>query len=481
VSVGVLWIPVTTYGAGFATPGIGIKARSMGGSFRGLADDWSAVSYNPAGLAFLETSELDLSLGIYSPQLTYNPDVRSGDHDIGFSQANGLDHYPLYDIWPQPSLAGIAVNPEWEGFVFGGAIYWPHDVNYAWDLFRQPLTYDTDYQFAEQNFRTDLDVLDIHPTAAKRLGNNTSVGLGLSFTNADIVFRRILFLDNELGEPFDIYPFNQFIGDFRLEGNGFSVGANAGLLWEVSEKVTIGISGQTPIGVTIDGFAELDMAWPQNQPLTVVNDGIAVVDGDSIRTQLFYSGINDALVREANPPHSAAKYEFDLNLPAQIGAGIGWKPTNRLTLAFDAVMTFWSSVDEWKIQLKDGGLNAGTKQLTEVVIPFGWDDQLRISGGLQYLATEKLTLRGGTYYDGAAAADQTFSPNFPNDGDVIGLTGGFAYSIEGHVELAAAQEAAFCSKRTIVVPDGGVAGSTVYPGEYSLSRFETIFSISYRF
>ena len=45
-------------------------------------------------------------------------------------------------------------------FVFGGAIYWPHDVNYAWDLFRQPLTYDTDYQFAEQNFRTDLDVLE---------------------------------------------------------------------------------------------------------------------------------------------------------------------------------------------------------------------------------------------------------------------------------------------------------------------------------
>ena len=128
-------------------------------------------------------------------------------------------------------------------------------------------------------------------------------------------------------------------------------------------------------------------------------------------------------------------------------------------LAFDAVMTFWSSIDEWRIQLKDGGLNGGTKQITEVVVPFGWDDQLRISGGIEYLATEKLTVRGGAYYDGAAAADDTFSPNFPNDGDAIGLAGGFAYSLDGHVELAAAQELAFYSKRTIQTPEGGIAGT----------------------
>lgn len=481
VSIGVLWVPVLCYGAGFATPGIGIKARSMGGAFRGLADDWSATYYNPAGLAFLKASEVNLSMGMYDSRATYNPNVSSGPRDIGFSMANGLDHYPIDELWPQPSIAGIAVKPEWEGFVFGGAIYWPHDVNYAWDLFRQPLTYDTDYEFATQNFRTDLDVLDIHPVAAKRFGQNLALGAGISLTNADVVLRRIVYVDNELGAPFDIYPFNQFIGDFRLEGNGFSIGANAGMLWDVSDNMTLGVSVQTPINVTIDGFAELDMAWPQNQLLTEVNDGIAVVDGDSIRTQLFYSGVNNALVREANQPHSGNNYEFDLNLPAQFGVGIGLTPTNRLTLAFDAVMTFWSSVDDWNIKMLDGGLNGGTSPVTEVNIPFNWDDQLRISGGLQYLATEKLTVRGGAYYDGAAAPDDNFSPNFPNDGDALGITGGFAYSVDGHLELAAAQELAFYSKRTVQTPAGGISGTTVFPGEYSLTRYETIFSISYRF
>jgi long-chain fatty acid transport protein len=259
------------------------------------------------------------------------------------------------------------------------------------------------------------------------------------------------------------------------------------MLYDISDQVTLGVSVQSPIGVTIDGFAELDMAWPQNQALTEENDGLSIVGTDTVRTQLYYSGVDDALVRRTNPPHSVSEYEFDLDLPAQIGAGIAIRPTNRLTLAFDAVMTFWSSIDEWRIKMtgenEDGepGLNGGTSRITEVVVPFEWEDQFRLSGGIEYLATEKLTLRGGSYYDAAAAADETFSPNFPNDGDAIGITGGFAYSVDGHLELAAAQELAFYSKRSITVPDGGVAGSTVYPGDYSLNRFETLFSITYRF
>jgi len=206
-----------------------------------------------------------------------------------------------------------------------------------------------------------------------------------------------------------------------------------------------------------------------------------VVDGDSIRTELYFSGVHDALVRQQNPPHSTSTYEFELNLPAQFGVGLGWTPTNRLTLAFDAVMTFWSSVDQWDIKLQGDGLNGGTRRITEVNVPFEWDDQLRLSGGIEYLATEKLTLRGGSYYDAAAAAEETFSPNFPNDGDALGLCGGLAYVIDGHVELSAAQEVAFYSKRTIQQPAGGVSGGTVFPGDYSLNRFETILSVTYRF
>jgi len=472
-------------GAGFSYQGIGIKARSMGGAFRGIADDWSAASYNPAGLAFLPSSQLNMSMGIYTPRAAYTPDVAATSYDgserrdIGFNAANGQEHYPLDDTWPVLSFAGFAAPPNWNGFVMGGAIYWPYDVNYGWDLYRPPLTYDTDYEFPEQNYRTDLDVIDFHPTVAKTFGDNFAFGFGLSLNNGDVVFRRPIFVKNTLGEPYDVYPYNQFVGDFRLEGNGFAVGANAGVMWKASDNVSVGFSFKTPVTITISGYSEVDMAWPRNAQFDDDND-VVYQGADTIRTKLFYSGIDDPLVQAQNTPHTRAPYEFDLKLPAELGLGVGWQASDRLMVAVDAVMTFWSAVEEWNIAVENGGLNGGTEAITNVKVPFGWDDQVRLSGGFDYAARENVMVRGGAYYESGASVDSTFSPNFPNDGDAFGLSGGFAYTINGHVELSMAQELAFYSKRTI---DSYAAadGVTSFPGEYSFNRYETIFSLTYRF
>lgn len=469
----------TAGAAGFATSGIGLKAKAMGGAFRGIANDWSAAYYNPAGLARLQVSELNFTLGTYAPRMAYTPNVSAGGLDIGFGAANGAERYPIDDLWPAPSFAGFAVSPSFENWVFGGAVYWPHDLNYSWDLFRVPSArgYITDYQFAERNYRTDLDVLDIHPAIARKIGENFSVGAGLSLTRADIVFRRPIFVENRLGSPYDIYPYHQFIGDFRLEGNGFTVGGNAGILWQVSDKLSIGISGQTPMTATIKGVAELDMAWPVNNAL---NRDFVVLDGDTINTSLYFSGVHAALTRVQNPPHTSGFYSFDITLPAQFGIGLGWKASDRLTLAADAEMTFWSSVDRWDIVIEGNGLNGGTSRVTSVPLVFNWEDQLRLSGGVEYGARENLLLRGGLYYDAASTPDSVLNPNFPTGSDAVGLTGGFAYNVDGHIELAAAQELTFYSGRTIASTSDGAA-VTVFPGEYKLSRFETVFSITYRF
>ena len=43
--------------SGLETSGIGARGRSMGYALAALADDWSALYYNPAGLARLETGQ----------------------------------------------------------------------------------------------------------------------------------------------------------------------------------------------------------------------------------------------------------------------------------------------------------------------------------------------------------------------------------------------------------------------------------------
>ncbi len=475
-------VPHLSDAAGFATAGAGIKARSMGGAFIGLANDWSAAAYNPAGLAFLKSSELNVTVGTYTPRLDYIPDVAPKGNDIGFK--DGETRYPIHDVWAIPSFAGIAVPGGGKGLVFGGAIYFPQDMNYAWDLYRAPFGYNTDYQFARQNFRTDLDVLDIHPTVAKTLGSNLSVGAGLSITRGDLVFRKILFFDSPLigvkddkGLPYDAEPYHKFMGDFRLHANGYSLGANAGVLWHPADNLSFGASVQTPITISLDGNSGLDMAWPTNPTLANPVQEVQV-NGDTITPAMFFSGNNTVGV--SLPSHFEAPVRMDLKLPGQLGVGVGWTAVPRLTLAFDAVVTFWSAVDQWNIALKNGGIDNQIDSLNNVQVLFGWKNSVRVSGGVEYGARENLLLRGGLYYEGGVAPDSTLGPNFPDIGGKLAVTGGVAYTLNGHLELSAAQEIGFYSKKSISNTVRGV-GETVYPGEYKLSRYETLVAMTYRF
>ena len=447
----------------------------MGGAFRGVASDWSALSYNPAGLAFLERSEFNGTLGTYSPRLGFDSEVSANGIDLGYLAADTSGElHSTDDVWPIPSLALVMAPKEGSKWAWGAGVFWPYDVNYQWDLFRSPLGYNTDYEFhTKKNFHTDMDVLDVHPTIARRLTDNLSIGLGVSITRGDVVYRRVLSFANELDDQLDDYPINNFYGDYRMEGNGIGIGANLGFLWKASDKLTLGFSGQTPVSITMEGTAEISMAWPINAQRRTIEKNLFPE-----RETSFFVGVNDEVVSE--PSYFKQDYEYDLDLPGAIGAGIGYAASDRLLLAVDLLMTFWSAADEWNVVFSDSGLGIGIGSLSSLSVPFGWDDQVRVSAGGEYMAKENLAIRGGFYYDGGAAVDSTFTPNFPDVGDRIGLTAGLSYMISPSWELSAAQEIAFASERN-VSQSGAMDGVTVFPGTYSLTRYETLLAFSYRF
>jgi long-subunit fatty acid transport protein len=204
-------------------------------------------------------------------------------------------------------------------------------------------------------------------------------------------------------------------------------------------------------------------------------------DNESEFDRTVFAGNKD--VSRGAPSYSTASWAVDLELPAQLGAGVGWNASERLTLAFDVSLTFWPALDDWTITFGEGGLLGNVDSLppiTSLTVPFGWDNQLRISGGGEYWARENVTLRGGLYWESGAAVDESFSPNFPDVGNRVGVTGGFSYAIDDRWEVAAAQEITFFSKRT-VASNGGMDGITTFPGEYSLTRWETLVSLGFRF
>ena len=111
------------YAGGFALSGVGSKAIGMGGAFRGLADDWSAAYWNPAGLTQLEESQLTGMLVFLSPRPEYTPDVKYGGLDVGYR--NGQVVYPKTETIVIPDFGGFLKLDAFENYTFGVAVYVP--------------------------------------------------------------------------------------------------------------------------------------------------------------------------------------------------------------------------------------------------------------------------------------------------------------------------------------------------------------------
>lgn len=56
---------------GLSTPGQGARALSMAGAFTAVADDGSAIYYNPAGISQIDGTSIEAGAASISPQLTY--------------------------------------------------------------------------------------------------------------------------------------------------------------------------------------------------------------------------------------------------------------------------------------------------------------------------------------------------------------------------------------------------------------------------
>ncbi len=77
LSIALIMISSSVMAQGFNMIGAGARARGMGGAFIGVADDATAVSWNPAGLVRLETMEASV-VGLYE---SYSPDSDIPDFD----------------------------------------------------------------------------------------------------------------------------------------------------------------------------------------------------------------------------------------------------------------------------------------------------------------------------------------------------------------------------------------------------------------
>lgn len=284
------------------TFGAGARTMGMGGAFLGVADDFTALYWNPAGLAQIKKfelfggfshSELDAETQFTAGRLTKDDQSKTRPNSIGFV-------YPFYT-----SRGGFAL---------------------ALGYNRQQ-TFDSRVSIKgiDPSSGTVFSGLDVDET------NSTTGGIGIwSFGLGFFISKNIMIggsLDfwhgssfNELeSEAFDVSNVDSELANFAfhdtVDREYVGVGGRIGILAHVGDYVTLGVTAITPMDL------EVDELWRQ-QTVAVFDDGEEEAEADE------------------------GSIVFDLKRPFEFGAGIAVKLLEkRLTLAGDFQFSDWTQTE----------------------------------------------------------------------------------------------------------------------------------------
>lgn len=227
-----MFIPDISFASGFRIEPQGAKAMGMGNAFVAMADDPSAIYYNPAGLAGLNEPALYLGATAVIPSTNF--ENTSGAGEATESQVFLPPH--LYVIYPAHNMA------------FGLGVYAPFGLGTKWSE-----TGLTRYQATESRIET----VNVNPAIAIKVRPWLLFGAGLDYMRSKAVMEKMV--DQSLVGGTD--------APFSLEGDGYGWGYNAGLIIIPDERLRIGMSYRSAIKIDYRGSASLGNIAPALQPL----------------------------------------------------------------------------------------------------------------------------------------------------------------------------------------------------------------------
>lgn len=488
----------TSWSGGYALSGVGAHANAMGGAFRGLADDWSAAYWNPAGLAFQTRSEVTFGGALSASRVKYLPRTTTGGYSVGFISDSTTERFPFDRNIPFGQASLFLRFPQLSRLNFGLSVFVPYQTFSQWNLFSLPYEFKgvtvlgTPFVFPERNFKSNLRVADIHPTAAlSLLGGKLAVGGGLSIDRADWNFARPVLIPVE--ESFQFFfdrqdsiqdlradsaekvfenhpelksrPEENVVSIIRLGLGQWGVGGNLGVLFKPTDRFSVGLSYHSPIRFKLKGEYEQGFFYPFNQSkLNYFPESDPVL----LPSRFIFSGQG----REIFLGPDVARATLDL--PQDFGVGIALRPNERWTVAADFAWYNWKVMDSVAITFEDTALTA---RLGYPTFRFGWKNTTRLSGGVGYNFRDRWVFRLGYFFDQSPIPDSTFNPLFLDVGDKHSFNFGVSWLL-GNWELNYNLEVLASKKRDFSEVNGLFIN---LPGIYRDTRFTSMASVAYRF
>ncbi|MCK6603169.1 MAG: outer membrane protein transport protein [Bacteroidetes bacterium] len=206
---------------GFSIPEQGSKAAGLAGAFTGLANDPSAIYFNPAGISFIKGMNLTVGSTFVVPEAQYQ-DLKYGNQ---ISKQKDL-----FFAVPQ-----VFFTYQWEyDLTFGGGIYAPFGLGTEWEK---------DWSGDHLSRKIDLKNVHFGGVVSYKVMDNLSVAGTFAWSYAIAALEK---QGDQIGHA----------GDVGLEGTGSGIHWGVSALYKPLEMLSIGMSYRAATELEITGDIE---------------------------------------------------------------------------------------------------------------------------------------------------------------------------------------------------------------------------------
>jgi long-chain fatty acid transport protein len=419
MSLAVLFLACGLLANGLNLNGLGARPASMGGAFVGLADDFTAVFWNPAGLALLKGRTFGLAGDFLLPSARFTLDPTFSMETKAKGYGAGLVGYfqPIGDriVVGLGAYTLSGLGADWASQGFEEALVYP-----------LPPAYFTP-SLESYRWRSFIGSITLAPSIAVRI--NDWMSFGATFNLSYGFFQTSQWAETAVlpTKP----PTLVNLGQQDLDVNGWGFGATFGLLIKTSDWLSVGLTWRTQTNMSLSGTTGIE---------NLDRLGLPVSSDTSL----------------------------DVPNPTWLAGGIAVKPVDRLTVTFDLQWTNWAKLGTIELVFADPEWAAALTD--EAALVLNWKDSLQIRGGVEY-AMGKFALRAGYYYDPAPAPDETMNVLIPSF-TYNSFNAGFGYA-KDRWKIDFGLEYLVGKDRTIT--------EGVMPGLYEMSIWVPKLSVGYTF
>lgn len=313
----------------------GAKGSAMGTAFVAVADDPSAIAFNPAGLTQQTGTNIYGGPTLVIPSTSYENSSGQKENTAG-QVFFPPSLYAASDLGTKELRLGLGI---FSPFGIGGRKWSSEGL--------------TRYS----SVKSQIATLSINPTLAYQALPVLSIGFGVNY----------MLSKNEAQKMLDQSMMGAGDGTIKMKGSGHGWGCNAGVMFIPDDKLSLGLAWRSRVKVTSTGNMTVSNIAPALQPLFGGAE--------------FSTGIS-----------SPATF------PDIISLGAAWRPLKELTLALDFEQIRWSSFKNAELTLLNKVPAAGFSDSSTALdwrdiwtikagAEYKVNDRLALRGGYAYVAT----------------------------------------------------------------------------------------------